>query len=115
MGRKTSIQWQNELFQVCAINEIIDKYEQITINEETNTLSGGERQRIEIARALYTEPDIIVLDDVFTALDIKRRKTIMEFLLKHKSEHIVVIISSYKDIIEVADKVIDLSSVYESQ
>jgi ABC-type multidrug transport system fused ATPase/permease subunit len=43
-------------------------------------VSGGQRQRIALARALYGQPELLVLDDPFSAIDINMEKTIMSSL-----------------------------------
>ena len=110
MGRTTLPAWEKKVFNACAIDEIQQRYRNEKINGDTNSLSGGERQRIEIARALYALPDLILLDDVFTALDAPRRKAIMDLLSYYKKGHITVIVSSYPDVIEYADYILELGS-----
>ena len=72
-------------------------------------LSGGQRQRIAIARALYRDSKILILDEPFSALDHDAEKYLMETIDKLKIGRIVIIITHNKDLIKKFDKILKIN------
>ena len=60
------------------------------LNKKIGELSGGERQRVLLARALITEPKILILDEPTAAVDFKTQKQIYQILQELKLTKIVV-------------------------
>ncbi|KAF7344045.1 hypothetical protein MVEN_01694000 [Mycena venus] len=62
----------NQVINACALRQDIETlpHRDLTkLGDKGTTLSGGQRQRLAIARAVYAQADLILLDDVFSALD----------------------------------------------
>ncbi|KAF7334709.1 hypothetical protein MVEN_02301600 [Mycena venus] len=60
------------VIQACGLRQDIDalpRQDLTKLGDKGSTLSGGQRQRLAIARAVYAQADLILLDDVFSALD----------------------------------------------
>jgi ABC-type protease/lipase transport system fused ATPase/permease subunit len=72
-------------------------------------LSGGQRQRIALARALFGEPVLIILDEPNASLDAEGDKALSEALVELKSAGTTVIVIAHRaSIIGVADKLLVL-------
>jgi ATP-binding cassette subfamily B protein len=63
------------------------------VGERGITLSGGQKQRITIARAVITKPEILILDDSFSALDAETEKKILAFINEERKGKTTIIIS----------------------
>ncbi|AEX84663.1 ABC-type multidrug transport system, ATPase and permease component [Marinitoga piezophila KA3] len=106
MGRKISKEKFEEILKITDLEKIISKFENgIEEKVQNINLSGGQKQMIAIARALISEPQIILLDEFTSAMDAKNEEIIHEILKKLKKEgKIIVLITHRKSTLEICDE-----------
>lgn len=78
-----------------------------------HTLSQGMRQRVAIARTFATKPDVLLMDEPFSALDAQTRVTIQDLFLKiWEAEHrtVVLITHDVAEAVALADRVVVMSA-----
>ena len=86
-------------------NDLELKYDTF-IGEDAIKLSGGQRQRICIARALYNEPQILILDEATNSLDVTNEREIINSLLKLKKNMTIFMITHRMSTLRYCDEVL---------
>lgn len=89
------------------IQEFNKKYDTL-IGERGVTLSGGQKQRISIARALISEPKILIFDDCLSAVDTETEEIILNNLNRVREGKTTIIVSHRPSSVKNADKIIVL-------
>jgi len=81
------------------------------VGEQGFTLSGGERQRIAMARALYRQPEVLILDEFTSALDSEAENEMLRLALSMREQGKTLIVISHKlPIVRQADHIILISA-----
>lgn len=79
------------------------------INKRPNRLSGGQQQRAAIARAIVSEPDIILADEPTGALDSKNSEAIMKLMKEISKERLVIMVTHNEELAqEYADRILSM-------
>lgn len=80
------------------------------VGENGLSLSGGQKQRLGIARALLSDPDILILDDSLSAVDSNTEKTIIENIKKTREGKTNIIVAHRISAVRHADKIVVLDN-----
>src|SRR5215203_2286033 len=94
-----------ELLELVQLPGLADRY--------PAQLSGGQRQRMALARALAVEPQVLLLDEPFGALDARVRKELRAWLRRlHDEVHVTTVFVTHdqEEAMEVADRIVVMNS-----
>jgi len=80
------------------------------VGEGGNMISGGERQRLGIARALYTKPKLLILDEATSSLDAQTEVAISEAISKLRGDVTIIMIAHRLSSVKNADQVVYLQN-----
>ena len=98
------------VLQACCLTEDLDTFpdgDYTEIGERGINLSGGQKQRVSLARAVYSDADIFLLDDPFSALDnIVGRQILQQCLLGMLGNKTRILVTHRLDYAMVADRII---------
>lgn len=105
-----------KIIRICGEINILEFIEQLPngfdtyLGENAGNLSGGQRQRLAIARALYREPEILILDEATSSLDSTAEEYIYKTIayLREKGKTIILIAHRLSTVVH-ADKIVVLS------
>ncbi len=102
-----------EALEIASLGEFVKESEYGTnhqVGERGSRLSGGQRQRLGIARALYTKPRILVLDEATSSLDGGIESEITETIKNMRGKTTVITIAHRLSTVREADTVVYMES-----
>lgn len=105
---------ENTKENINKIKELLNKYGlKDFIYKYPNELSGGMRQRVALIRTLATNPDILLLDEPFSALDYQSRLTLSDDIyniIRNEKKSVIMVTHDIAEAISMADTIIILSN-----
>jgi len=102
-----------ECLKIVGLDKIIERLPnniETRISELGNNFSGGQRQRLSIARALYKDPSILVLDEATNSLDENSENTIIKNVIKSKKKRTIIIVTHKEKLKKYCDIVLEVNS-----
>lgn len=101
MGAMTDTDQLQKVIESLEIDQLLNRY--------PAELSGGQKQRVALARAFIQSPDLLLMDEPFSALDIRTGKKSRDFFaMMHKALNMTTILVSHnlEEIVDICDQVI---------
>lgn len=99
----------DSILSLCHLNELNDRYKDVTIGENGNKLSGGERKRIVIARTLAIEnASLFIFDEICSSLDRETAQSIVQEICNRLKDKMVIFIDHNDLIKNYVDEVVEV-------
>lgn len=95
-----------ELSQLAGDVSRFEKGDQTLVGEKGIMLSGGQKQRLSIARALLKQSDLIIMDDVLSAVDYETERKILQGLFTRLNKQSALVVSHRVSALEYMDEII---------
>ncbi|PAY21300.1 ABC transporter [Rhodopirellula sp. SM50] len=86
-------------------NELPQRYETV-IGQDGHRLSGGQRQRIALSRALIRDPDILILDEATSQIDVESERLIFDTIRDQCQHRTVFFVTHRQGMLDIADIVL---------
>ena len=99
----------NEVLQISQLSDDIRSFhrqEQTIVGEKGIMLSGGQKQRLSIARALLTASDLILMDNVLSAVDYETERNILKAVFRHIEGNSLLVVSHRISALENMDEIL---------
>lgn len=90
------------------IQEVLPQGLDTRVGQNGNQLSGGQRQRIALARALLRDPEILILDECTSQIDLRSEELIRDSLQAHRGRRTMIIITHRESLLALADVVYEV-------
>jgi ABC-type multidrug transport system fused ATPase/permease subunit len=108
----------DQALEISALNDLVEKLPEgvdALIGEKGYRLSGGERQRIGIARAIYKDPEILILDEATSSLDSRTESSILKAFEDKLAKKTIVSIAHRVSTLKNSDRIVvfDQGSIVE--
>ena len=109
---KIDINKISKIKKICCIDTFFSKKknDQKFFGEGGSKISGGQKQRIGIARALYFNPKILILDESLNAIDNKTGKKIFQNIVKSYPKLTIILVTHSKMLASLSEKIYTLSN-----
>jgi ATP-binding cassette subfamily B protein/subfamily B ATP-binding cassette protein MsbA len=92
------------------IEQSLERGYDTVVGTNGHRLSGGQRQRISLARALLRNPEILILDEATSQIDMQSEQLIRQSLAEHRGKRTMIIITHREKLLELADVVYEVKN-----
>ena len=104
------VRWTANIAQISKFVETLPFKYETKVGERGILLSGGQRQRIGIARALYQEASLLILDEATSSLDMITEKKVMNAIFESKKKITLIIVAHRLSTLTICERVINMES-----